>query len=52
MNAEPTDGREARTHKYKAEWSSYKVSVQVKASTLFMVDEKRPPVRTAPLDQF
>lgn len=41
----------AGTHKYKADWSSYRVSVQVKASTLFMVDEKGPPVRTAPLDQ-
>lgn len=41
----------AGTHKYKTEWSSYKVSVQIKASTLFMVDENGPPVRTAPLDE-
>lgn len=41
----------AGTHKYKADWSSYKVSVQVKASTLFIVDERGPPVRTAPLHQ-
>lgn len=41
----------AGTHKYKTEWSSYKVSVQVKASTLFIVDERGPPVRTAPLHQ-
>lgn len=27
------------------------ISVQVKASTVFMVDKKKPLVRTAPLDQ-